>query len=40
MGRWLADYPDADTFAYGVLHSKEGLVGRFYLRSGIPFIVK
>jgi oligopeptide transport system substrate-binding protein len=27
--RWLADYPDADSFAYGVLHSEAGAVGRF-----------
>jgi len=24
IGRWIADYPDADTFAQGVLHSREG----------------
>ncbi|MGH9391290.1 MAG: ABC transporter substrate-binding protein, partial [Vicinamibacteria bacterium] len=28
MGRWGADYPDADTFVYGVLHSEAGSVGR------------
>jgi ABC-type transport system substrate-binding protein len=27
VGRWNADYPDADTFAY-ILHSREGLLGR------------
>jgi ABC-type transport system substrate-binding protein len=26
--RWLADYPDADSFLFGVLHSLEGDVGR------------
>jgi|CXWL01.1.fsa_nt_gi ABC-type transport system substrate-binding protein len=26
--RWLADYPDADSFLFGVLHSAEGDVGR------------
>ncbi len=29
IGRWVADYPDADTFAQGVLHSREGILGRF-----------
>ena len=24
IGRWVADYPDADTFAQGVLHSRDG----------------
>ena len=28
VGRWGADYPDADTFAY-VLHSRGGFLGRF-----------
>ncbi|HSS45412.1 MAG TPA: ABC transporter substrate-binding protein, partial [Thermoanaerobaculia bacterium] len=28
LGRWGADYPDADTFVYGVLHSEAGSVGR------------
>ncbi len=27
LGRWLADYPDADAFAVGVLHSREGVYG-------------
>ncbi len=26
---WVADYPDADTFYHGVLHSETGIVGRF-----------
>ncbi len=29
VGRWGADYPDADTFVYGVLHSQEGFLGRY-----------
>jgi ABC-type transport system substrate-binding protein len=29
IGRWIADYPDADTFAQGVLHSREGVYGRY-----------
>jgi ABC-type transport system substrate-binding protein/serine/threonine protein kinase len=28
VGRWVADYPDADTFANGVLQSQEGFWGR------------
>ena len=27
LGRWIADYPDADSFAY-LLHSQEGSWGR------------
>src|SRR5262249_9049330 len=27
MSAWAADYPDADSFAHGVLHSKEGGLG-------------
>ena len=29
LTRWLGDYPDADTFYYGVVHTENGLVGRF-----------
>jgi ABC-type transport system substrate-binding protein len=28
VGRWIADYPDADTFAY-ILHSSSGFMGRY-----------
>ncbi len=35
IGRWVADYPDADTFVQGVLHSREGVYGRY---CGIPEI--
>jgi peptide/nickel transport system substrate-binding protein/oligopeptide transport system substrate-binding protein len=35
IGRWVADYPDADTFAQGVLHSREGIYGRY---CGMPEI--
>jgi peptide/nickel transport system substrate-binding protein/oligopeptide transport system substrate-binding protein len=27
IGRWIADYPDTDTFSYGVMHTKGGTVG-------------
>jgi ABC-type transport system substrate-binding protein len=29
IGRWNADFPDADTFIYGVLHSEGGFLGRY-----------
>jgi ABC-type transport system substrate-binding protein len=29
IGRWVADYPDTDTFINGMLHSKEGILGRY-----------
>ena len=35
IGRWVADYPDADTFTQGVLHSREGVYGRY---CGMPEI--
>jgi ABC-type oligopeptide transport system substrate-binding subunit len=28
IGRWIADYPDPDTFIYGIVRSREGLIGR------------
>ena len=29
LGRWNADYPDADTFVHGALHSEAGFWGRY-----------
>jgi ABC-type transport system substrate-binding protein len=29
IGRWNADYPDADTFVHAVLHSEAGILGRY-----------
>jgi ABC-type transport system substrate-binding protein len=29
LARWVADYPDADTFLYHLLHSHDGLLGHF-----------
>jgi oligopeptide transport system substrate-binding protein len=29
VGRWNADYPDADTFVHGLLHSEAGFLGRY-----------
>lgn len=33
IGRWIADYPDADSFALGLLHSRDGLMAGL---SGSP----
>jgi peptide/nickel transport system substrate-binding protein len=35
IGRWASDYPDADTFVYGVMQTNEGFMGLF---SGTPEI--
>jgi peptide/nickel transport system substrate-binding protein/oligopeptide transport system substrate-binding protein len=35
IGRWIADYPDADTFIYGILHSREGSLGRYLGRPDL-----
>jgi peptide/nickel transport system substrate-binding protein len=29
VGRWIADFPDTDTFVNGMLHSREGILGRY-----------
>lgn len=29
LTRWIGDYPDADTFLDGIVHTKNGLVGEF-----------
>jgi ABC-type oligopeptide transport system substrate-binding subunit len=29
LTRWIGDYPDADTFFDGIVHTKDGLVGAF-----------
>jgi len=29
LTRWFGDYPDADTFFHGIMHSENGLVGQF-----------
>lgn len=33
LTRWIADYPDADTFAHGLIHSEKGYMGH---RCGSP----
>jgi ABC-type oligopeptide transport system substrate-binding subunit len=35
IGRWGADYPDADTFVYGVVHSTAGTLGRYVANAEI-----
>ena len=40
VGRWVADYPDADTFANGVLHSQEGFWGRMVGSQEIDELVE
>jgi peptide/nickel transport system substrate-binding protein len=40
IGRWIADYPDADTFAQGVLHSREGVNGRYCGMSAIDALTE
>ena len=40
IGRWGADYPDADTFVYGVLHSTAGNMGRYVQRSDLDQLIE
>ncbi len=35
IGRWIGDFPDADTFVHGLLYREGGFVGRY---SGVPEI--
>ena len=35
IGRWASDYPDADTFVFGVMHTQEGFLGAM---AGTPEI--
>jgi ABC-type transport system substrate-binding protein/tRNA A-37 threonylcarbamoyl transferase component Bud32 len=37
LGGWIADYPDTDSFVYGLLHSRHGMLGRL---CGHPAIDK
>jgi len=40
IGRWGADYPDADTFVHGILHSREGFLGRYWGDTGIDPLIE
>ena len=40
VGRWGADYPDADTFVHGILHSKEGFLGRYWGDTGADPLIE
>jgi ABC-type oligopeptide transport system substrate-binding subunit len=40
LGRWVGDFPDADTFVHGVLHSEEGFFGRLCGTPEIDRLVK
>jgi peptide/nickel transport system substrate-binding protein len=39
VGRWAADYPDADTFAT-MLHSRDGLLGRVCGSAGLDRLIE
>jgi ABC-type transport system substrate-binding protein len=40
IGRWIADYPDADTFIYGILHSRDGSLGRYLGRPDLDALAE
>ncbi|MFN2385435.1 MAG: ABC transporter substrate-binding protein [Thermoanaerobaculia bacterium] len=40
IGRWGADYPDADTFVHGILHSREGFLGRYWGDVGVDPLIE
>ena len=40
VGRWGADYPDADTFVHGILHSQEGFLGRYWGDTGADPLIE
>ncbi|HYK41523.1 MAG TPA: ABC transporter substrate-binding protein, partial [Thermoanaerobaculia bacterium] len=40
VGRWGADYPDADTFVYSVLHSTAGILGRFMGNAELDALIE
>jgi ABC-type oligopeptide transport system substrate-binding subunit len=39
VGRWAADYPDADSFVY-ILHSQEGSIGKFVDSPEIDHLIE
>jgi ABC-type transport system substrate-binding protein len=40
ISRWIADYPDADTFIFGMLHSREGSLGRYLGRPDLDALAQ
>ncbi len=40
LTRWFADYPDADSFAHGVLHSTQGAVGPLAGSAAIDALIE
>jgi ABC-type transport system substrate-binding protein len=40
IGRWGADYPDADSFVHGVLHSQEGFLGQYCGSPDLDLLVE
>jgi ABC-type transport system substrate-binding protein len=38
-GRWIADYPDSDSFVYGLLHSEKGLLGRMAGNAALDRVI-
>ena len=40
IARWASDYPDADTFVHGLLHSREGNVGNFVGTAEIDVLIE
>ena len=40
IARWASDYPDADTFVHGLLHSREGNVGNFVGTAEIDLLIE
>lgn len=40
LSRWVADYPDADSFAHNLLHSKEGEMGRFCGGAELDYLIE
>jgi ABC-type transport system substrate-binding protein len=40
VGRWNADFPDADTFVYGVLHSEGGFLARYASGPGLDSLAE
>jgi ABC-type transport system substrate-binding protein/serine/threonine protein kinase len=40
LARWASDYPDADTFVHGLLHSREGNVGNFVGTEELDLLIE